>query len=257
MRRQFAEPSEIIGRGDEAGAEDPLPDAVHIHARRQRMIGLHEGFGQLQPPAAAALRDPVATGEHLQEVWRDQFAGRIHVAAKVERVADARNLALVHGVHRARVREALLDAPVVREQSGQGTARGGAIRQQLLRQQPVQHADIARLRLAIRPAPHRAAEPVAEAEAGGGGGLRRVAFVERGEVLQRVLRRTRLIVADDAGDAEPTAFVVAEVGVRETFGEAGARGKIRVQRRRGKLDGHERHAVVQALVGKGRPRRRR
>ena len=35
VRRRFAEPAEVVGRGDDPRAEDPLPDAVHIDASRE------------------------------------------------------------------------------------------------------------------------------------------------------------------------------------------------------------------------------
>ena len=37
MRRAVAKMAEIVGRGDEPGAEEPLPDAIHVHACGERI----------------------------------------------------------------------------------------------------------------------------------------------------------------------------------------------------------------------------
>ena len=38
-----------LGRGDEARAENPLPDPVHINPGGERMTGFDERFGQGEP----------------------------------------------------------------------------------------------------------------------------------------------------------------------------------------------------------------
>jgi hypothetical protein len=49
MRGLVAESSEVIRRGDETRAEDPLPHAVHIHACGERMLGIKERLCEGEP----------------------------------------------------------------------------------------------------------------------------------------------------------------------------------------------------------------
>ena len=48
MRRPFALRAEILHRLDQAGAEIHLPEAIHGHARRQRIGGIDQPFGEAQ-----------------------------------------------------------------------------------------------------------------------------------------------------------------------------------------------------------------
>ena len=51
MAGRVAPYPEITGRGHEPLAEMPEPDAVDQHARRQRILGIGDCLGQLEPAA--------------------------------------------------------------------------------------------------------------------------------------------------------------------------------------------------------------
>ena len=51
MRRPLAHDAEIAGRADDALAEMIMPDAIHHHARRQRILRVRQPLRQRRPPA--------------------------------------------------------------------------------------------------------------------------------------------------------------------------------------------------------------
>ena len=50
MRGPFAADAEIVGRAHEPFAEMPLPDAIHDHARGERVLLRRDPFGQRGSP---------------------------------------------------------------------------------------------------------------------------------------------------------------------------------------------------------------
>ena len=74
MRRPFAAFAEIVGRADQPLAEVVLPDAVHHHAGRQRVLGPGQPVGQLQPAAALGDLLLAVAGQNLREATRHGLA---------------------------------------------------------------------------------------------------------------------------------------------------------------------------------------
>ena len=54
VRGERALGAEIIFRLYQAGTEIVLPQTIHRHARRQRVLGIHEPAGQVETTALAA-----------------------------------------------------------------------------------------------------------------------------------------------------------------------------------------------------------
>ena len=80
MARREAGGAEVVGRGDESATETVLPDAVGGDARRERIGGAYDPFGQRPPPfEARGSRRP--TSEQLREAGSDNGAGRGGIAA--------------------------------------------------------------------------------------------------------------------------------------------------------------------------------
>ena len=67
MRWRFAQLAELIESFDEAHAEMMTPDAIHQHARRQRMIRLNQPTGQGQSTATGL---PVKWSESEGSAWK-------------------------------------------------------------------------------------------------------------------------------------------------------------------------------------------
>ena len=91
VRRRLAELAEVVGRGDEAGAEQPVPDAVDEHARGERVVGDWRRLGQLEPAAAGWSR----TARRCRRATRDSRAATAsprssYVAADVRRGSRSR-----------------------------------------------------------------------------------------------------------------------------------------------------------------------
>ncbi len=74
VRRPLAELAEVAGRADQAPAEVVLPDAVHHHARSERVILAGDRAGQLKPAAALREGRRVLNGEDGQEAMRGLLA---------------------------------------------------------------------------------------------------------------------------------------------------------------------------------------
>ena len=51
VRRELAQPAEIVDRTDQALAEMPAPDAIHDHPGRERVPRAGQPSGQLEPAA--------------------------------------------------------------------------------------------------------------------------------------------------------------------------------------------------------------
>ena len=64
MARRLAGGAEVVGRGDQAPAEQVQPDPVDHHPGRQRVVARAEPGGQLAPTAAVGDRGGVLRAEH-------------------------------------------------------------------------------------------------------------------------------------------------------------------------------------------------
>ncbi len=70
MARWFSTQPEIARRAHQAGAKVVLPDAVHHHARSERVVGVGDRLRQFEASAVVLECLPLRTGEHLQELAR-------------------------------------------------------------------------------------------------------------------------------------------------------------------------------------------
>src|SRR5580693_5604359 len=70
MSRGFAARAEVIGCADDALAKMVEPDAIHQHARRQRIVLARYVLRQLQPAAALLERRRVARRKNAQKMAR-------------------------------------------------------------------------------------------------------------------------------------------------------------------------------------------
>ena len=61
MRRRFARRAEVVRRSRQPRAEQPVPDAVGQHPRRERIVPMHEPFAEFLAAAFAALGDGVSS----------------------------------------------------------------------------------------------------------------------------------------------------------------------------------------------------
>ena len=66
---------------DQPLAEVPEPDAVDQHPGRQRVLGVGDRLGQLEPAASFLERPTVGPGEHAEEPPRDGRARPARIAA--------------------------------------------------------------------------------------------------------------------------------------------------------------------------------
>src|SRR3954464_9028274 len=119
MRWLVAEAAEVIRCGHQPRTEDPLPDAVHIDARGERMLRIEKRLRKFQTSAALAGSDMVPAAEDPQKIRLHEFPGRIHVATHVERIGGFRDLRLIHAVHGAWERGTGFDPAVIGEQRGE------------------------------------------------------------------------------------------------------------------------------------------
>ena len=81
MRRPFAEQTEVARRADQASSEMMLPDAVDHDACGQRIGGIGDRSGQLQPTASVAERLRFGRAEDREEPARDFVSQFLVVAA--------------------------------------------------------------------------------------------------------------------------------------------------------------------------------
>ncbi len=81
MAGRVAAHAEVAGRRDQPLAEMPLPHAVDQHAGRQRVLGVGDGPGQIEPAAPFGERSTVRARQHLQEPPRDRRARPSRIAA--------------------------------------------------------------------------------------------------------------------------------------------------------------------------------
>ena len=82
IRWLVAHHAEVVGRIHNAGAEVPLPDAVHDDARGQRMIG--DVVGELEPSAAVGVGLFVRRAEHGEKTALHHRAHGVRIAADVQ-----------------------------------------------------------------------------------------------------------------------------------------------------------------------------
>src|SRR5205085_11514878 len=82
VARLAAGRAEIVRRSDKTLSEQPLPDAVHHHARRERIAAGQHPFSQLAPAAAGGgdFRGR-RVREHGEKTARNFLAWVVHVAA--------------------------------------------------------------------------------------------------------------------------------------------------------------------------------
>src|SRR5690349_21588990 len=81
MRRAFPQLAIIARRGHYPATEMVLPDAVHNHARSQRIRSVGNGVRQFLPPAAFMERLPVFGGKDREKPPRSDLAQIVAVAA--------------------------------------------------------------------------------------------------------------------------------------------------------------------------------
>ena len=62
MARLYAQSAEIVGRGDDAAAEEVVPDAVDDDAAGQGIVRAKQAFGQFQAAALVGLVGRVVDG---------------------------------------------------------------------------------------------------------------------------------------------------------------------------------------------------
>ena len=72
MRRGFALRAELLGRFDDADAEQLLPQAIDGHARGERIVGVDEPIGQAE---AIELRAAASRMQRRGHAGGDRFAG--------------------------------------------------------------------------------------------------------------------------------------------------------------------------------------
>ena len=89
MRGALTGGAEVVGRGDEAGAEVLLPDAVDDDAGGEGVFFAGEGLGESEA-AIVGERAGVDGGEDLRETARDGVAGFEAVAANENVGIDGR-----------------------------------------------------------------------------------------------------------------------------------------------------------------------
>ena len=75
---------EVARRADDPLAEMMLPQPVHDHSRRERIVGCGDGFGQFPSAAAIGERRRISAGQHLQEPPRRFVAKVLRVPADVD-----------------------------------------------------------------------------------------------------------------------------------------------------------------------------
>ena len=101
MRRRIGAHPEIARRADESRAEMMHPDAVHEHARGQRIVTRHDGLRELQPPAGIGReRRALLARDHFKKLALHVGAGRAGVAANEH--TRRTGLGAVEHRHRAR-----------------------------------------------------------------------------------------------------------------------------------------------------------
>ena len=190
---------------------------------------MQERLGEFQSSAASAFRHIIAACEHLQKVRHHDFAKRVHIAAHIEMQTGLGGAALVHAVDGAGKGDALLHTPIFSDERRERAASFGFVWQHLIGKQPIEHRAITGLRAFFAPALHGTREPRGDAGIRFLDGLRRGAGVERGEDIQRVLRRSARLMRDDARDAQPTAFVVAGIRGLKPRRDAMTRREVGIQ----------------------------
>ena len=191
------------------------------------MLWLQKRFREFQSSAPSAGCDGVLPAEHAEEVGLHERSGHIYIAAHIEGIAGFHGLAFIHAVHGARKGHASFHEAILGHQRGSAC---GLIRKQFIREQPIEDVPVAWLCFACAPARHRIAEPCGDAAPGFSGGVWLCAGVERGKGVEFILRCASRVMRDDAGDAEPASFVIAEVVIFEPLRHTGARREVGVQR---------------------------
>src|SRR5581483_9724178 len=102
VRGRLAAGAEIVGRGDDAASEMPLPDAIDHHARGQRILLVGDPLRELEAAAALLVGRKLLAAEDREEAAGDRRAERLRLAANHD--AGVGGLALGDGVDLLEVR---------------------------------------------------------------------------------------------------------------------------------------------------------
>src|SRR5262249_26474121 len=86
----FPKTAEIIGRGDQAGAKDPVPDAIDEDARGKRIAWTCDQLGQLAAAAAGTVKAAARRRQHFDVTARHRRTEVFVDAAHVEAIVVAR-----------------------------------------------------------------------------------------------------------------------------------------------------------------------
>ena len=90
VRGFAAKAAEIVGGGDDAAAEDMVPEAVDDNAGGERVVGAGDAVGKFEAAAVLSLVRSWVDG--IEEVARDEVGGLFVVAADEERVVGGVSL---------------------------------------------------------------------------------------------------------------------------------------------------------------------
>ena len=225
--RLISQVPEIVGRGDDAAAEHPLPDPVDEHARSQRILGAGHQISQLQPSAAlgAAVvvrpQDPnVSPGNQVSQVVVNSPDIDAIVAARVQ---------IDHAVDGLGFQKPLLHGAVGGDQISNRLPLLQAVGQQLPAEHPVDQPDVIFVRAIIGPVLEGSGQPRAITRSSLRQAGRRIAGEEKlepGELVRRrldaiedgaVVRDLAFIDQVRPGDAEPALRVLGPAVVLRDF----------------------------------------
>jgi hypothetical protein len=95
MRRPLAEDAEVIDAGDEAAAEEVMPNAVDEDARGERIRRISDFLGEFQTAARLRRKVLLRSGDGFQKSMRNRFSGCSAVAADEEQFVGG--IAVEHG----------------------------------------------------------------------------------------------------------------------------------------------------------------
>ena len=75
MRRRLALFAEVVRRRNDSFAEMVQPDAIHHHARGERIFRIGDPFGELHGGRCLSCRRELGAAEDGEETARNNFAG--------------------------------------------------------------------------------------------------------------------------------------------------------------------------------------
>ena len=102
VRRRFALSPEVVQSRGQAGAKKQLPHPVDIGARRQRVFGVHDPLGQVQPVRPGIVLAQLGFRQERRHGWQHFLAGVIQPVTAWQNAGHARLLRLgdEHGLDR-------------------------------------------------------------------------------------------------------------------------------------------------------------